>query len=74
MPDNTIIDIESEEQEITLEDRVEALEGLVKGLLEAHKNILEHFREMIEAVTEIYLDCIGALMNGKANTNTCEYN
>jgi len=53
MPDNTIIDIESEEQEITLEDRVEALEGLVKGLLEAHKNILEHFREMITAVTEI---------------------
>jgi hypothetical protein len=56
MSEPTVIDAEFEETEptqITLEDRVESLEGLVKGLLEGHKNILEHFREMIEAVTEI---------------------
>ena len=56
MSDNTVIDItniEHKEAEITLEDRIEALEGLINGLLEGHKNILEHFREMVTAVTEI---------------------
>ena len=56
MSEPTIIDAEFEETEateITLEDRVKELEGLVKGLLEGHKSILEHFREMIAAVTEI---------------------
>ena len=49
----TIIDVEHEEIEATLENRVEALEQHVKMLLESQKNILEHFREMILAVTEI---------------------
>ena len=56
MSDNTVIDItniEHEETKITLEDRIEALEGLIKGLLEGHKNMLEHVREMAIAVTEI---------------------
>ena len=53
MSEPTIVDAENVEQEVTLEDRVEELEGRVTGLLEAHKNMLEHFREMITAVTEI---------------------
>ena len=56
MSEPTIIDaedIETETTEITLEDKVEELEGLVKGLLEGHKNILEHFQEMVRAVTEV---------------------
>ena len=56
MPKPTVIDAEYEETEvteITIESRVANLEELVKGLLESHKNILEHFREMIIAVTEI---------------------
>jgi|TARA_R110000824_G_scaffold90555_1_gene221114 hypothetical protein len=53
MSEPTVIDAEFEEAELTLEDRVKELEGLVKGFLEGHKSILEHFREMILAVTEI---------------------
>ena len=56
MSDNTVIDItniEHKEAEITLEDRVETLEGLIDGLIEGHKNTLKHFREMIAAVAEI---------------------
>jgi|TARA_R110002096_G_scaffold341783_1_gene534686 hypothetical protein len=56
MSEPTVIDAEFEETEViqvTLEDRVEELERLVLGLIEANKNILEHFREMILAVTEI---------------------
>jgi hypothetical protein len=53
MPEPTIINAEDVEEEITLEDKIEALEGLVRQLLEGHKNTLEHFREMIAAVTEI---------------------
>jgi len=49
----TIIDVEHEEIEATLENRVGALEQQVKMLLESQKNILEHFREMILTVTEI---------------------
>tara|TARA_R110000851_G_scaffold136057_1_gene271674 strand:+ start:27 stop:209 length:183 start_codon:yes stop_codon:yes gene_type:complete len=49
----TIIDAEDVEQEATLEDRIEELEGRVIGLLEGHKNLLEHFREMVTAVAEI---------------------
>jgi len=53
MSEPTVIDAEFEETELTLEDRVKELEGIVKGLLEGHKGILEHFREMVAAVTEI---------------------
>ena len=53
MSETTVIDAEFEETELTLEDRVKELEGIVKGLLEGHKGILEHFREMVAAVTEI---------------------
>ena len=53
MSEPTVIDAEFEETELTLEDRVKELEGIVKGLLEGHKGILEHFREMIATVTEI---------------------
>jgi len=56
MSNNIVVDItniEHKEAEITLEDRVETLEGLIDGLIEGHKNILENFREMITAVTEI---------------------
>jgi len=56
MSETTVIDAEFEvtgTTQVTLEDRVESLEGIVKGLLEGHKNILENFREMIAAVTEI---------------------
>ena len=56
MSEPTIIDAEDVEQEATLEDRIEELEGRVIGLLEGHKNLLEHFREMIAAVTEISED------------------
>tara|TARA_R110000765_G_scaffold154917_1_gene257998 strand:+ start:606 stop:797 length:192 start_codon:yes stop_codon:yes gene_type:complete len=52
----TIIDAEYEvtdERGMNLGDRIERLEDLVKHLLDAHTNILEHFREMIAAVTEI---------------------
>tara|TARA_R100000908_G_scaffold51136_1_gene26475 strand:- start:134 stop:316 length:183 start_codon:yes stop_codon:yes gene_type:complete len=53
MPGPTIIDEEDIEQEVTLEDRVKELEGLVKRLLEGRVSILNQFREMIAAVTEI---------------------
>ena len=53
MPGPTIIDEEDIEQEVTLEDRVKELEGLVKRLLEGRVSILKQFREMIAAVTEI---------------------
>jgi hypothetical protein len=53
MSEPTIIDAEDVEQEATLEDRIEELEVRVIGLLEGHKNLLENFREMIAAVTEI---------------------
>ena len=53
MSEPTVIDADFEETEVTLEDRVEALEQHVKMLLESQKNILEHFREMILTVTEI---------------------
>ena len=56
MSETTVIDAEFEvtgTTQVTLEDRVESLEGIVKGLLEGHKNILENFQEMIMAVTEI---------------------
>ena len=56
MSEPTVIDAEFEETEpteITLEDRVKELEGLVKHLLEGRVSILKQFREMIEAVTEI---------------------
>ena len=35
------------------QEKIRVLEEQVKGLLEAQKNILEQFREMIAAVTEI---------------------
>ena len=44
---------EAEAMELTLEERVEALEGHIKGLYEQHKNILEHFREIAIAVSEV---------------------
>ena len=56
MSEPTVIDADFEETEatqITLEDRVKELEGLVKHLLEARVSILGQFREMILAVTEI---------------------
>ena len=56
MSEPTVIDAEFEETEViqvTLEDRVEELERLVLGLIEANESILEHMREMIIAVTEI---------------------
>ena len=36
-----------------IEDRVKELEGLVKHLLKGRVSMLEQFREMIAAVTEI---------------------
>ena len=56
MSEPTVIDAEYEELEtrqVTLEDRVKELEGLVKHLLEGRVSILEQFREMISAITEI---------------------
>ena len=56
MSELTVIDADFEETEttqITLEDRVKELEAQVAQLLQGQKNILEHFREMIAAVTEI---------------------
>ena len=56
MSELTVIDAEHKETEpteITLEDRVKELEGLVKHLLKGRVSILEQFREMITAVTEI---------------------
>ena len=53
MSEPTIINAEDTEQEITLEDRVKELEGLVKHLLEGRVSLLEQFHEMVTAVTEI---------------------
>ena len=56
MSEPKVIDAEYEETgatQVTLEDRVKELEGLVKHLLEGRVSILEQFREMIAAVTEI---------------------
>tara|TARA_R110001599_G_scaffold314268_4_gene522552 strand:- start:517 stop:699 length:183 start_codon:yes stop_codon:yes gene_type:complete len=53
MSEPTVIDAEYEETEVTLEGRVSKLEEQVAQLLQGQKNILEHFREMIAAVTEI---------------------
>ena len=44
---------EEEKNQPALKNRVAALEEQVVQLLQSQKNILEHFREMIEAVTEI---------------------
>lgn len=35
------------------QEKIRVLEEQVKGLLEGHKRILEQFREMVVAVTEI---------------------
>jgi hypothetical protein len=53
MSEPTIIDAEFEETEVTLESRVAKLEEQVVLLLQGQKNILEQFREMVAAVTEI---------------------
>ena len=53
MSEPTIIDADFEETEVTLEDKVKELEAQVGQLLQGQKNILEHFREMVAAVTEI---------------------
>jgi len=56
MSEPTVIDAEYEvtgTTQVTLEDRIAQLEGIAKGLLQGQKSILEHFREMIAAVTEI---------------------
>jgi len=56
MSEPTVIDAEYEEMNdhnLTLETRVEKLEALVTHLLEGRVSMLEQFREMIEAVTEI---------------------
>jgi hypothetical protein len=48
---------EEKEKEMTIQEifahqdnRIASLESQIKGLYEQHKNILENFREMIEAV------------------------
>ena len=41
------------ESESTLEDRVEYLEQITRQLLEGHKAVLEHFREMVLVAAEI---------------------
>ena len=53
MSEPTAIDTDLEETEITLEGRVSKLEEQAAQLLQGQKNMLEHFREMITAVTEI---------------------
>ena len=53
MSEPTIIDAEDVERDATLEDRITELEGLVMGLLDGHKNILENFRKMVLTVIEI---------------------
>jgi hypothetical protein len=37
----------------SLQERVGALEGQTADLYKQHKNILEHFREVISVITEI---------------------
>ena len=53
MSEPIVIDAEFEETEVALESRVAKLEEQVVLLLQGQKNILEQFREMIAAVTEI---------------------
>ena len=53
MSEPTVIESEYEVTEVNLFDRVANLEGLVRGLLESHKTILEHFQEMVMAVNEV---------------------
>ena len=53
MSEPTVIDADFEETEVALENRVAKLEEQVVLLLQGQKSILEQFREMIEAVTEI---------------------
>ena len=53
MSELTVIDANFEETEVALESRVAKLEEQVVLLLQGQKNILEQFREMIAAVTEI---------------------
>ena len=55
MSSPVMIDMDERDQgfERTLEKRVEALERQVTMLLETQESILQNFREMILAVTEI---------------------
>ena len=56
MSEPTVIDAEFEEtevMEITLEDRVKELEGLVKHLLDGRVRVLERLRDTIAAFKEI---------------------
>mgnify|MGYP003681270448 CR=1 FL=1 len=53
MSEPTVIDAEFEETEVVLKSRVAKLEEQVVLLLQGQKSILEQFREMIAAVTEI---------------------
>jgi len=54
MSEPIIIDAEHEViEKVDIFYRLDALEQQVKMLLESQKNILEHFQEMILAVTEI---------------------
>tara|TARA_R110002074_G_scaffold69538_1_gene162072 strand:- start:31 stop:273 length:243 start_codon:yes stop_codon:yes gene_type:complete len=39
-----------------LDNRITHLEGQVQGLMEAHRNVLRHFHEMIGAVAQMYSD------------------
>ncbi len=55
MSNPVMIDMNERDQDFerTLEKRVEALERQVTMLLETQESILQNFREMILAVTEI---------------------
>ena len=53
MSEPTVIDADFEETGATLKSRVEILEAAYKHLLDGQRNVLEHFREMVAAVTEI---------------------
>ena len=53
MSEPTVVDAEYEVTEMNLFGRIAQLEQQVGHLLQGHKNILEQFREMIAAVTEI---------------------
>ena len=52
MSEPTVVDAEHTEIEHTIEERVQEVEQLVKMLLEAHKNLLDNFRELIQVVAE----------------------
>ena len=58
MSEPTAIDAETFEvthgaAEVNLFDRVAKLEQQVVSLLQGHKNVLEHFQEMVVAITEV---------------------